>query len=132
MWIRFTTILLACLALMGQGCTGDKGPARIRVMGVVERRAEPLVNGTITFLPANGHEGPAANGVIQNGKFDIPAAEGPTVGPHQVLINLLPGKMSPEFAAGMSGAKTPQRSRWEFPVEVSNDKADYDFVLNEE
>ncbi len=132
MSIRLAICVLVAQCLVGLGCSGDKGPLRVRVIGVVERKAEPLVNGTITFLPAKGHKGPAANGVIQNGKFDIPAAEGPTVGPHQVLISVLPGKMSAEFKAGMSAPKPSMRTRWELEADVTKEQTDYDFILKEE
>lgn len=117
--------------LLSGGCGQKSGPTRIGVSGVVDRSTEPLVNGTITFLPAKEHKGPAANGVIQNGKFEIPEDEGPTAGPHQVLINLTPGKMTAEFAAGMKKSKS-SRTQWEFPVEVSSAQADFDFVLKDD
>lgn len=132
MRISLVVALLAGLGLVTQGCSRESGPVRVRVTGVVERRAEPLVNGTITFLPTAGHNGPAANGTIQNGKFDIPAAEGPSLGEHQVLISLIPGKMSSEFAAGAAGRKASNRTRWEFRADVSQEKEDYDFILEEE
>lgn len=132
MRIWLATALLGGLGLVSLGCSRETGPVRVRVAGVVERRAEPLVNGTITFLPTAGHNGPAANGAIQNGKFDIPASEGPSPGAHQVLISLIPGKMTPEFAAGSSGPKASNRTRWEFQADIAKDQADYDFILEEE
>lgn len=124
-------ILMAAVLLLGQGCGKKSGPQRLRVYGVVERKSEPLVNGTISFLPAKGHTGPAANGSIVNGKFDILASEGPTAGPHEVQINLTHSKMNPEFAAGQSRQKS-SRTRWDFKEEVSPEHADFDFILQEE
>lgn len=129
-WLAAT--LLAGLGLVTHGCSGETGPKRVKVAGIVERRAEPLVNGTITFLPTAGHNGPAANGTITNGKFEIPAADGPTPGPHQVLINLLPGKMSAEFAAGQPGRKASNRTRWELKADVADEKSDFEFILEED
>ena len=132
MWTRFSFGLMIGMCLVELGCSGNTGPARIRVSGIVERQAEPLVDGTITFLPTKGHNGPAANGAIRDGKFDIPSDEGPTAGAHQVLVNLTPGKTSPEFAAGAARGKASSRTRWEFQVEVDPEDPTFDFNLEEE
>lgn len=123
-------LLLITVALLNSGCGSQTGPVRYRVHGTVDHKARPLVNGTISFLPASGHKGPAANGVIQNGVYDIPADEGPTAGPHQVLINLVPDKININVRPkGSDGG--PMRMKWEFSAEVAEDKTNEDFLLSD-
>jgi hypothetical protein len=46
----------------------------------------PLSEGTITFFPSGATRGPAAGGAIVDGRYDIPAAEGPVVGTNRIEI----------------------------------------------
>ncbi len=47
---------------------------------------ELLHDGSIAFFPTEGTKGPSAGGVIFEGKYDIPADKGPTVGKNRVEI----------------------------------------------
>ena len=43
----------------------------------------------VSFRPASGSNGPAAGAGIIAGKFFIPAENGPTVGPHEVVVKIV-------------------------------------------
>lgn len=128
MWIRLAVL---CLMAICAGCGGDTGPLRFRTTGTVKFQAGTPVNGSISFRPADGHKGPAANGAIRDGKFDIPRTEGPTAGSHQVIVSLVAGKMAADFAKGSAGKQAGQRSRWEFKADVSADNTNFEFDLDE-
>lgn len=118
--------LVACL-----GCGGQKGPKRVPVRGSVEVESRTAIDGSISFLPVDGHRGPASNGVITKGAFLIPASEGPTAGPHLVIIGLMPLKSSSDSATNLSGGKPP-RTKWEVKVEVEEGGLDHHFLLKED
>jgi hypothetical protein len=67
----------------GCGQSADHWP-RQPVSGKVTVDGQPLDSGEIAFVP--GGDGPAAGGLIQNGKYAIGRGDGPVPGPHRVLI----------------------------------------------
>lgn len=113
--------LLMCMLCMtvSVGCGGSSGTQRVSARGSVRVDSEPLKNGTINFKPAEGHQGPAANGAIVDGKFFVPAAEGPLPGPYVVSINLTPDKMA-RTASPASGSSQPVKTKWEINVDVDS------------
>jgi len=123
---RISEVLICAIILtIAVGCGRQTGPKRISIQGKVEVMENPLMDGTITFLPTDGHQGPASNGVIENGEYQIPTAEGPTVGPHMVIISFIPGKSE------MSRGK-PLRTRWEVKTEIDDKGSNQDFSLKNE
>lgn len=72
------------LALVGCGGAGDPFP-REPVSGVVTLDGKPVPAGMITFTPIGGAE-PVASGVIRDGHFELPRADGPAPGSHRVTI----------------------------------------------
>lgn len=120
---------LMLFTMVGLGCSGQSGPQRIAVDGIVDHKAQPLVNGTITIVPSGKQGGPAANGMIEQGKFHIPAGEGPSEGPHTVIINLTPQKSGSHTAGG--SPQMPPRMRWEFKVDISREQKSLDLVLED-
>lgn len=117
----------------GVGCGGSQGPKRIAVRGTVSVEALPSLDGSISFVPAGEHRGPAANGVIQGGQYQISAAEGPTVGSHLAIISLVPSKSTDPMGSG--NLSTPSsvvnlaRTKWEVKVEIDDKKSTHDFKL---
>jgi len=88
---RLTMVSVAMLILLG--C----GPAnRGSVVGVVSVEGEPVESGTIRFTRVD-REGPSFGTKIENGNYEIRAAEGPTVGTYYVTISgrRATGKMIP-------------------------------------
>jgi hypothetical protein len=76
--------IFALLLLLGTGC-GD-GLRRASVKGQVLVDKAPLAEGSISFFPADGNQGPSTGGIIKNGQYSIPAAEGAIVGKNRVEI----------------------------------------------
>jgi len=101
-------LILWCRAIgvmvLVAGCGSDEGPERAAVSGTVTVDGEPLAEGAISFLPAEGTEGPTAGGTIEAGKYDIPKANGVVVGKNRVQItgNRKTGRKVPD--AGKPGS----------------------------
>lgn len=72
-----------CLALAG--CS-DSGPQRAEVAGDIAIDGKPVEEGAINFIPDKGTKGPGAGGIIKNGKYRIPRAQGPVVGVNRVEL----------------------------------------------
>ena len=80
-------IALLMLAAALAGCGGEDDPwPRAAVSGQVKLDGQPLVSGTVTFFPSGTTKGPAAGGEIVDGKFSIPAHEGPVVGTNRIEV----------------------------------------------
>jgi hypothetical protein len=67
------------------GCSRS-GPQRAAVTGKVLIDNQPLVEGSISFFPVEGTTGPSAGGVIHDGQYKIPVAQGVIVGRNRVEI----------------------------------------------
>ena len=76
------TLCLGCL-----GCGKGDGLDRAAVEGKVTLDGAPVQEGSITFFPTGGTEGPSAGGPIENGRYSLSGAEGPVVGRHRVEIH---------------------------------------------
>jgi hypothetical protein len=50
---------------------------------------KPPLHGSISFYPAEGHAGPAANTGIFNGRYRFTRDDGPFSGPHHVVIGFV-------------------------------------------
>jgi hypothetical protein len=112
-------LLLVPLVCSSAGC-GSTWPG-VDVDGSVKAGSVPIVLGSISFLPAPGHKAPAVTGVIENGRFHIPAADGPLPGSYKVLVYL---EIDPKKSAMCPpGAPKPMnvspvRTRWETEVQI--------------
>jgi hypothetical protein len=69
-------------------CHYNDGLGRVAVRGNVTYDGAPVKHGMITFRPVLGSNGPSAGTAIIDGKFQITAEKGPTVGPHEVAIKI--------------------------------------------
>ena len=122
---RALTVCL--LTVLVAGCWGGDDVDRIAIQGEVLLDNAPLSQGTISILPAEGQSGPAATTTITGGRFEFDRQNGPSAGPHRVVINLVGGVDKPKLAAmkgrqGPGGAPSqatpPKRRRWEREVDV--------------
>ncbi|HID21686.1 MAG TPA: hypothetical protein EYP14_04720 [Planctomycetaceae bacterium] len=129
-------------SLIASGCQGDVAPRRVAVSGTVRQTGSPVEQGSISFLPEKGLQGPAANTAIRQGRYHFTASNGPSPGPHRVLIVLAP-EQPPEggSATGPFKAKGPppgtrrdspgDQTRWEFHIVVPDEpKYEKNFVLD--
>lgn len=85
------------------GCGGKSGPQRSSVKGKVTFDGQPVADGSIVFLPAQGVTGPSAGGEIRDGVYDIAEAGGPVPGAHRVEITATRTEGT-ENVAGVDGA----------------------------
>lgn len=96
------------------GCSGDDGPRRIPVSGLVYTAdIDGPLNGSVAFLPTGVTRGPAANGLIKVGKYSFSEVEGPVAGLHRVLIDVEPPRGKMEAASAQTNKK------WKFEFEVN-------------
>jgi len=72
-------------ALFAVGCGGEEGPPREPISGVVTLDGRPLEKGLITFTPEAGGD-LVVSGLVVDGAFSLPRAEGPGLGPHRVDV----------------------------------------------
>ena len=81
---RFILIGLALMSfLAAAGCTGK----RASVAGAVTYDGQPVDGGRIFFIPQGDPVGrPAVHATIEQGKYYLPAAQGPELGKHRVEI----------------------------------------------
>jgi hypothetical protein len=70
-------------------CHYNDGLGRVAVRGNVTYDGAPVKHGTITFQPVHRSNGPSAGSAIIDGKFQLAAEKGPTVGPHEVAIKIV-------------------------------------------
>ena len=102
---------LVALGTLVVGC-GEDHSARLPIWGTVSCATREKLNGSITFLPAKGKPGPAATTSLVDGEYHFDRNNGPTAGPHRVIVN----KFVPKDAMLKSLAfKTSPASR-EAPV----------------
>jgi hypothetical protein len=94
--------LFGCLTCLLMGCGGG-GPRRAAVDGQVSVDHVALENGTISFSPTDGNNGPTAGGSIKNGAYSIYGEKGPAVGWNLVTISgaRKTGKRIPEPIHGV-------------------------------
>ncbi len=74
-------LILFCIS----GVTGCSSDGRVGVEGTVTYDGQLLDVANITFIPTSG-AGVKSGGLIDNGKYKVEPAIGPTPGPHQVEI----------------------------------------------
>ncbi len=67
------------------GCGGEEGPPRESVSGAVMLDGRPLEKGLITFTPEAGGD-LIVSGLVVDGEFSLPRAEGPGLGAHRVDV----------------------------------------------
>lgn len=81
-------LVLSLVGIVATGCGGAEGVGRQAVSGTVLMDGKPLDKGAINFQP---HEGGkhlvGSGGVIENGNYSIPAAQGLTPGKYMVSIS---------------------------------------------
>lgn len=103
--------LALSMGLVGCG-SGDELP-REPVSGTVTLGGQPLAQGRIEFEPNSPEAKTPVGGMIKDGTFKIPRAEGPTPGDYKVMITA-----SAPAAPGVDtspGAEAPKGSKVKAP-----------------
>jgi hypothetical protein len=81
----FWVTVLVCVS----ACRDGHGLKRVEVRGTVAYEGSPIERGLITIRPAKGSKGPAAGTAIVDGRFLIPAEQGPVAGPAEVDVKIV-------------------------------------------
>jgi hypothetical protein len=134
---------LACGALVAStfGCQRPDGIARIAVTGTVTSDSGEPITGTISFLPKNGTEGPAATASLIDGVFAFHRENGPVAGEYRVLVvrsaaeQKHKGSSSPAGADAAPAAAAPRDDdlpsdrEWSFDADVSAENFEFEFEV---
>jgi hypothetical protein len=129
-------ILLGLTALLS-GCGKRKQVERQAVRGTVVLRSGEKLNGSISFLPADGSPGPAATATLADGSYEFDRGNGPTAGLHQVIVKraipkgAMMEKRSKKLQSQESLPETEPKMEWTLTVNVTDDGAfQRDFTLD--
>ena len=127
----FAVLILLGLLSLQCGCGSESSVVRLPVHGTVTVASGERLNGSITFVPAQGQAGPSATTKLDEGKYEFDLTNGPTAGPHTVIIKRVVSR-----ADALKAIKAMQPSRengaeWTLSADVA-DKGQYlqDFSLN--
>lgn len=124
----FTVYRFAMCMLLLVGCSGQDGPERVPLEGIVSAAdIAGDLNGTISLMPGEETKGPAANGLIRNGLYEFTSEDGPVAGTHRVLIDVEPPRGKLDAAAEQAA----QQWKFEFQITVPSEapfEADFQLV----
>ncbi len=83
--MRWFSLLLACGWLAICGCGSHRRPGQ-EVAGTVLMDGKPLAGGSVVLVPVEGGQGPKCYALVEQGRFHIPASEGPLPGKYRVEV----------------------------------------------
>jgi hypothetical protein len=121
-------ILFCCV-----GCS-QSGPQRASVSGSVLLDGQPVVKGSMNFVPVEGTVGPTAGANIENGRYSIDREKGVTVGKNRVKISSVQptgkkimafGELTDEWAEVVP-AEYNARSTLVRPIQPGSNLLDFD------
>ena len=129
-------LLVACIL----GCSGRTGPERAIVSGSVTYDGQPVDDGMIRFVPAEGTKAPVSGAVIKAGRYTVDSHGGVPVGTRRVEIlgNRPDPKAAPaQEVPGLEGvpslqylpAKYNQTSQLTLTVKPGGGRVTQDFAL---
>jgi len=107
-------LVLACVALGLTGCGGEISK-RVALSGKVTQAEQPVKQGAISLVPAEGHRGPAANTAITDGRYQFNSEDGPEPGPYKVTVMISFTK--DELMKRRDEVPAP-RTQWDFEIKV--------------
>jgi hypothetical protein len=107
---------------------------------MVRLKTGERLNGSITFVPAEGHSGSAATTAIVDGKYRFDLTNGPTPGEHRVIVKRIDLKGRTPESRGTSqktDAKSvtnpPGKVEWTFSCNLkATDSGPRDFTVDAE
>jgi hypothetical protein len=132
-----SSILVGLCALLA-GCGRDSEIVRLPVRGDVTLSGGEQFNGSITLIPASGQRGPAATTTVKDGNYQFDRTNGPTAGPHHVVIKRVISKSAMLESRGSRNPRAPKetpqggepRLEWTLSTDVTEQNLDHcDFKL---
>ena len=109
------------LAPLFVGCGKQKGLGRLPLHGKVTLANGTTVSGTISFLPAPGHAGPAATTKLAEGNYWFDGQNGPTTGPHTIIIKRIAHRDEQLKLLAAKTCQPPTKSEWTQSADISDD-----------
>jgi hypothetical protein len=94
---------------------------RLPVHGAITMASGEHLNGSITFIPTKGQSGPSATATVEEGKYQFNRNDGPTEGPHNVVVRRV---VTHEAMLKAVAAKKPNRkngAEWTRTADVKDD-----------
>lgn len=88
-------IVLASLSLLFLSGCGGNSVERHEVSGTATFDGQPIVFGTIQFIPklADGKKAPTGSATIENGTYYTDKGQGIVNGPHEIRVTAYPSKL---------------------------------------
>ena len=126
-------LLAAVVALSLPGCSDSQdSDGRLAVSGGVLCGDEPLHEGSISFIPVKGSNGPVAATTVSGGAYKFTTKNGPIAGSYDVRITRVLKKTAAEgqprkdapAAAAADGEKPQPPGGWTFNATVEDDQSD--------
>jgi hypothetical protein len=134
---RLPIVCVVCLAFAACSQQEYTGAKRYALSGKVSYDGQPIDWGSISFLPKAGSEQRVSGGLITDGKYSVPEAQGANAGMHRVEIRWrkLTGRKIRDPDSGemyderKEGLPPRFHADSELTAEVSDKQTTFDFDL---
>jgi hypothetical protein len=124
-WILLGLLSLHC------GCGSEHGVDRLPVHGTVKMAGGELLNGSITFRPKKDKPGPSATTNLAEGKYEFDSTNGPTAGPHDVIIRRVVKRADAHQPIAAKQGNQENGTEWNLSADVvDNGQYLQDFTLD--
>jgi len=139
-WHSAAPWILLGLAIAPAGCGQRDSITRLPIKGAVSSSTGQKLHGAITFVPAEGHAGPAATTAIVDGQYQFDTINGPVPGPHRVIVKRIDssGRIpEPRASSQKTDAKSVTnpagRVEWTFSCNLkATESGPHDFTIDAE
>jgi hypothetical protein len=117
----FVVLALLVILSLHCGCGREHRIDRLPVHGTVTMASGEQLNGSITFIPAPGQSGPSATTKLDEGKYEFDSTDGPTAGPHTVIIRRVVSRSVSRKALAARQQNRGNASEWTLSADVADD-----------
>jgi hypothetical protein len=114
----FAVLILLGLLSLHCGCSRESPVNRLPVHGTVTMASGERLNGSITFVPAQGQSGPSATTKLDEGKYEFDRTNGPTAGPHTVIMKRVVSRAASLKAIAAKQRSRDNRAQWTLEADV--------------
>ena len=117
----FAVLILLGLLSLHCGCGPGDRVDRLPVHGTVTMASGERLNGSIAFVPAQGQSGPSATTKLDEGKYEFDRTNGPTTGPHTVIIRRVVSRADSLKAIAAKQQTRENGAPWTLSADVADD-----------
>ena len=127
--VKFLSILLAGGMTLGCG-SGQDGPQRVGIRGIVTYQQQPVTRGVINLQPHQGTVGPATGTIVNNGSYEIRPDRGPAPGNYLAVLKIMTADLetTPHPDRVETKSAVPFQT-YSIPIEVKGENGVIDFEL---